>query len=148
MAAVIAQDPNTTMKKTVINRFQNPFVTISQYEHRIIVKMTGTPSDSQVEEYLEAMRKMYDDVSMFTVLYDTTGIDFISPKQVKRQAEFMRSFEDRTKLQMKRAAVVVNTRAFRMILNTLFALRPPSTDLEVFNDKQSAKSYLKQCKSF
>ena len=125
--------------------FRNDFVAIRRKQHRVIVKMSGTATDDQIEEYLQAMKRLYSENKPFLIVYDTSTIGHLSLTQIHRQATFMQEMESQTRIIMKRAAVLVQTALFKNILNKLFVFRPPATDLEVFNNMKDCQEYLSKC---
>lgn len=119
------------------------FAAVKQIGSRVIVKLENSPScDKEVVDYLHAIEKIYDKNERFIILYDCLNVDHVSWRHIWMQAKFMKDQEARTKQLMVRAAIVTRSSS-KKLLNILFTLRKPSCDLEVFDNMDRAKEYLR-----
>jgi hypothetical protein len=122
-----------------------PFATLKQQNHKVIIKFENTPqSEQDVQDYMDKMEKIYEQKKPFVVLYHCTKVGLVKWKYIKMQAKFMRKMEEETKHLLVRAAILVDGNFVRGVLKTLFKLKKPACDLEIFSDIDKAKKYLKQ----
>ncbi len=111
---------------------------------KVIVRLSGKPTDLEMDDYLAHITKIYELNHPFYIIYDGTDIGILSLAQVYKQADFMRTKDQDTRRLIKKCAIILTSMTARMTLNTLFTLKPPACKLEVFYNMTQAKLYLKQ----
>ena len=122
-----------------------PFATVAQKGNRVIVKFVGKPKHvDDIMDYLNKIKQIYDKNEKFIILYNALYVGALSMKNLKVQADFMRKYEEKTKRLMVRAAVVVNGKAQKLMLQSLFKFKKPACPLKVFDSVNKATDYLRQ----
>jgi len=111
---------------------------------KVIVRFSGKPTDSEMNDYLAHITKIYELNHPFYIIYDGTDVGLLTPTQVYKQADFMRTKDQDTRRLIIKCAIILTSMTARMTLNTLFTLKPPACKLEVFDNMTQAKIYLKQ----
>ncbi len=127
--------------------FENAFVNIETRQSdmlKVIVRFTGKPTDQEMDDYLAHITKIYELNLPFLILYDGTDIGMLSMAQVYKQADFMRKKDEDTRRLIKKCAIVLTSTPARITLDTVFALKPPACKLQIFQDMETAKSFLRQ----
>ena len=111
---------------------------------RVHVKFTGIPCcDQTVTEYLQEVDNVYARDEQFRILYDARELGIPTMTMLQQQATFMRAKDDHTKRIMQKCAIVTSSTLVNTLLDTLFTLKPPATDLHVFSDIEGAKAFLR-----
>lgn len=112
---------------------------------KVHVKFNGVPSNTQeIDDYLKKIDEVYQKKEPFMVLYDASNIGLLMPHHVKKQADFMREKDSLTSKYLKRCAIIVFNGVARTLLDGLFVLKPPACPLQVYQDIENAKIYLKK----
>lgn len=122
----------------------NTFFRVVAEDNRILFTFTGSPSEEDCKKFFECMDKIYSNCKPFIVLFDAAQMKTASYSHIKLFAKYMKERQDLTKKFMKRAAIVANNTVVRAVINTLFKLRKPVTDIKIFKTDEQAKVFLRQ----
>jgi hypothetical protein len=110
---------------------------------RVLVTFDGVPCcDETVDEYLGLVSDVYDRDVSFVMMYDARNIGIPTSGMMAKQAGFMRLRDADTTRLMVRCAIVTDSMIVKTMLDGLFLLKPPATDLRVFATMKEAKTFL------
>ena len=123
------------------------FAEVKQVGSTVIVRFQDAPGcENDITQYLDKMEAIYKKNERFCVLYDSQNVGWIQWHYIKMQAKFMHAKEAQTKHLLACAAIVVSGSVTRGLLNTLFAIKSPACPLEVFDNMNAAKDYIRATK--
>ena len=104
------------------------------------VKLTGVPEDlEEFEDYLSGFDLLYGKKRRFNMIIDSTKIGNVSMYYIARQAFHMHSNENKTKEYVDKVALVVTMDFVTKLLNTLFSMRKPACNTQIFKSVEEAK---------
>ena len=111
---------------------------------KVFIRFVGTNCcDVSVDKYLNTMREVYAEKSLFLVLYDATQVGRLPLTTINKVASFMRTFDASTRLYLKGCAIVLSSEWAKASLNVLFTLKPPACPLQTFTSVDEAKLWLR-----
>ncbi len=128
--------------------FENDFVKIEQREDeqknlKVIVRFSGRPTDEEMNNYLKYIGEIYNLHKTFVIIYDASEIGILTMTQVYKQADFMRAKDTETRKLITKCAIILTSTACKIMLDTLFTIKPPACRLEVFKTMAAAKLWIK-----
>jgi len=112
-------------------------------ELKVIVRFEGTPTDSELDQYLNEVNDIYEQNKPFYILYDATNIGMLTPPQILRQVHFMRNRDLDSRRLIKKCAIVISSMFARNALDGIFRLKPPACPVGIFSSEKEAKDYLR-----
>ena len=97
-----------------------------------------------VEQLASYMKQVLDNGNMFTMRVDTTRMR-ASPGfgSVKSLIRFMKEYRPKCAAQMKGSAILLQNPVLRWLVNTMFAIHPPTSPVTLVSSLAEADQYIK-----
>ena len=128
----------TTIAKNVV-----PFCTWKQNKNRVHCTFNGSPTKTDCELFFEKMNEIYSYKKEFLIYFDAKNLGTVNLKFLNAFAEYMKCNQKVTRKYMRRAAIRAG-RVAKIVINLLFKIRPPVTNIKVFDTEESAKIFLRE----
>lgn len=109
---------------------------------KITVTFRGVAStDENFEEYLHALKSLYDSCVDIAIIFDARKASLPSIKHQKKQAKWLSQNEELLKKHCKGTAYVMTNRPVRAILKMIFAITPQPVPYKVCSNMDDAEEW-------
>ena len=109
----------------------------------IRVTFHSTPSNQhEFDQYLSRLSGLYDHREPFWVIFDGRHVGKMGVSYLIQQARYMKATEGLAKVYMRKAAVIIDNNFVHGIINALFAIRKPVSDLQIFTTLDEGEGWI------
>ena len=110
---------------------------IDKYYPAVIIKFTkdcGTCDQEAFDEYLQKFSELYNREELFNILLDCRAVDSFPISYAIQHATFLIKHKVKTEKYIKKSAVLLTNPTLKNILDIVFSLYTPKSDLIISED--------------
>ena len=107
---------------------------ITKYYPAVIIKFTKNAGECEMkefDEYLQKFKELYNREHEFNILLDSSKTESFPISYVLKHAFFLIQHKELTEQFIKKSAVVITNPTFKKLLNIVFSIYTPKSDLIV-----------------
>ena len=112
---------------------------IEKYPPAIIIKLTrDCKTQGEFDDFIKKMYDIYNRNKMFNLLIDTQNVKNFGISYPIQFAYFLLKVKPLTKKYVKKSAIVLSSPFMEKIVNIVFKISPPTSDMIITRDLKDA----------